>query len=168
MPHRPRKASTSQSNTIYIGVDPGKKGGLSWINNKNEGECLKMPDTERDIWDWFTELPKGDKVCVIEKVWAAPVKGKRQGTTSMFSFGQSYGLLRAYLIAAGITFQESAPVTWQKAFNLRAKKSFPNDRHWKKYLKGIAQQLFPKIKVTLEPADSLLLADYCRRLNNGH
>jgi len=102
---------------LILGIDPGKSGGLATIGEAT-GHVLawKMPPTERDLWSMFTngaELRHGG-FAYIEKVHAMP----GQGVTSMFSFGQNYGMLRAFLIAAGIPFEEVTPQAWQKALSL--------------------------------------------------
>ena len=38
---------------------------------------------------------------------------------------------------------------------------------WKNRLKGMAQQLYPDLKVTLATADALLIATYCKRKHEG-
>ena len=38
---------------------------------------------------------------------------------------------------------------------------------WKNRLKAKAQQLFPKLKITLKTADAILIAEYCRRKREG-
>jgi crossover junction endodeoxyribonuclease RuvC len=51
----------------------------------------------------------------IEKVDAAPMRGRVQGTTSMFSFGRGFGLWLGILEAYGIPYVEVPPRTWKKA-----------------------------------------------------
>lgn len=146
----------------YIGVDPGWTGGLAWVDSKGKtAECVQMPKTERDIWDWFTEIP--GHVGIIEKVHAMP----KQGVSSTFKFGHSYGFLRCALISTDVSFQEVTPRTWQKGLEIPPKKKTETGSQWKQRLKGFAQQLFPNVKVSLKAADSLLIAEFCRRKNEG-
>jgi hypothetical protein len=70
------------------------------------------------------------------------------------------------LIAASIPFDLIAPQTWQKEFAIRRDKGELKS-HWKERLKSVAQRLFPYLKVTLSTADSLLLAEYARRMKRA-
>ena len=40
---------------VYVGVDPGASGGLAVISGEMT-ECLPMPNTPREVWDWFSQL----------------------------------------------------------------------------------------------------------------
>jgi len=152
-----------QKDLHYVGIDSGQSGGLVWLdpNGKVNG-CNKMPATERDIWERFFTLPTST-VAVIEKVHAMP----KQGVSSTFKFGRGYGGLRMALIAAGISFEEVTPRTWQKGLGIPPKKKTETGTQWKNRLKAMAQQLFPQEKVTLATADALLIATYCRRKHTG-
>ncbi len=145
----------------YIGVDPGANGGLVAISD--EITATKMPATERDIWDWFSERNNRPSVAVIEKVHSMP----KQGVSSTFKFGMNYGFLRACLIAANIPFEEITPQKWQKGLGIVPASKTESKTQWKNRLKQHAQQLFPQIKVTLATADALLIATYCKRKHEG-
>lgn len=152
---------------VFIGVDSGWTGGLTYI--APGGLRVKtMPETEEGIWKWFQNLPPYPKRAALEKVWAAPTKGRKQGTTSMFRFGHIYGFLRACLIAADIPFDEVTPQAWQKEFDLKPKKSFSSDNEWKRYLRAFAQaKVFPGFRIQLKAADSSLIAEWCKRNVTG-
>lgn len=159
---------------MYLGVDPGMSGGMAAVTADGTGAYVSMPATERDVWEWFRQLayehahPSGlatTTFAVIEKVHAMP----GNGVSGMFKFGQSYGFLRACLIAAGIPFEEVTSQRWQKALNItpRDKRGGETSTQFKNRLKARAQQLFPNAKVTLATADALLLAEFCRRKCEG-
>lgn len=148
---------------IYVGVDPGQSGGLATICS-GLIVVTPMPATERDIWEWFADLSgMGDCLGVIERVHSMP----KQGVASTFKFGWGYGGLRMALIAASIPFEDVIPRTWQKAFGTSPKKRTETKTQWKNRLKAKAQQLFPGVAVTLETADAVLIAEFCRRKNLG-
>lgn len=133
----------------------------------------------------------GGAFAVIEQV--SGYIGNSQPGSAMFKFGQSYGTLRMALTAAYIPFDEVRPATWQKAMGVAPRKKLKakrgtkeklaeflnsdksddptrgaeSKRQFKTRLKQKAQQLFPGTVVTLETADALLLAEYCRRLKTG-
>lgn len=137
-----------------IGIDPGKSGGIAYLSIGQE-LAYKMPETERDIYDLIIKLSKlepNPKRIYIEKVHAMP----GQGVTSMFSFGQNYGFLRACLIASEVPFEEIRPAQWQNLLGCKTKGN-------KNVTKSKAQQLFPDIKITHAIADALLIAEYGRR-----
>ena len=158
---------------VFVGVDPGKTGGLCVICTDGTIQYSKMPPTERDIWGWFDSLLMKFGVidfAYIEKVHAMP----GQGVTSMFSFGQNYGFLRACLIAAEIPFNEATPRTWQKQLDIPAKPKAMSKPDHKLVLLAKAQQLFPQEELWKEPrskgkqlavCDAILLAEFCRRIH---
>lgn len=147
---------------IAIGVDPGYSGGIAAVSGIGEARAWKMPETERDTWNLFETLALADTgsdrvsgpvFALIERVHSMP----KQGVSSSFRFGMSYGLLRMALIASGIPFEEISPHQWQKAMGCLSKGD-------KSVTKARAQQLFPRVKVTHAVADALLLAELCRRM----
>ena len=173
----PRQISAG---TVYIGVDPGKQGGLAvifpWqqgLKNLTKGgpqfaQATTMPDTEQGIWRWFVDLAEDGYrlVAMIERVHSMP----KQGVRSMFTFGQNYGSLRMALTAVGATWEDVDPNTWQRGLNIPLRKETPVQRKLK--LKGAAQRLFPDLPIWSQPkslgkqkaiCDALLLAEYCRR-----
>lgn len=150
----------------FIGVDPGAGGGMAVIRAWGEVEvAVKMPETERDIWNFFHEHTT-DSRAVIEFVRASP----QMGVSSAFKFGCGYGGLRAFMIAAGIPFEEVQPRKWRPVMGCKSlgKEAF-GERDVtasKNITKARAQELFPDpaIKITHALADALLLAEYARRL----
>ena len=152
-----------KTDKVYIGIDPGKSGGLVAIQATSLGSIVvtPMPATERDVWDWFAAIPSEGSFAVIEKVHSMP----KQGVASSFTFGQGYGFLRCCLIASELPFEDVIPRNWQKALGIRPRKKTESNHQWKNFLRGKAQQLFPNIaqEITLLTADALLIAEYCRR-----
>lgn len=136
-------------------------GGLACIYSDGDIQASPMPDTEKDIWDWFNLKQVGNDIfAVIEKVHAMP----GNGVSSMFKFGQSYGFLRACLIAAEMPFQEISPQKWQKALGVNPREKDESKPDFKKRLKGKAQQLYPSTNITLKNADAALIATYCKQV----
>lgn len=141
----------------FIGIDPGAGGGIAVVNNAGRAEAWKMPATERDVYDLLAGIP--DSYAVIEHVHSMP----QQGVASSFKFGASYGFVRGCLIGCGIPFEQVGPRSWMKALGIRVRHKTETPTQWKNFLKSIAQQLFPEVRVTLKTADALLIAEYCRR-----
>ena len=153
---------------IYIGIDPGKGGGVAVIDEQGVAGALvvttKMPDTPADLLAWLMLRGGPRNVrAVLERVHAGVFgKGKRgrMGVSSAFTFGRGVGHIEMALLAAGIPYDEVAPATWQGALGCRSGGD-------KNVTKRRAQALFPHLKVTHATADCLLLAEYCRRLHSS-
>lgn len=141
-----------QREKIFIGVDPGKTGGISIVNEKR-AEAYKMPPNEMDLFDLLSKLVEGkDTFAILEKVHSSP----QMGVKSAFTFGQNKGMLLMVLTALKIPFEEVTPHTWQR--NLKCLTGGD-----KNVSKRKAQQLFPDIKITHAIADALLIGEYARR-----
>ena len=142
---------------IIMGLDPGTSGGISIIETKQNKLpeiifFLKMPiismfgkkivDT-KSLYDSL-KIYKID-LSIIEKVHAMP----RQGVTSSFQFGRSFGSLEtlAYLLSKRVDYV--APVVWKKYLGVGASKrdsldmarlKFGENEVWKKKTNdGIAE-----------------------------
>ena len=151
---------------MYIGIDPGQSGGISWIERTVEdGRQVnfiyseKMPATEHDVDILFKKLKSRgmNMKCIIEAVHSMP----GQGVASSFKFGRNYGFLRGLLVANRIPFDQVSPQKWQKTLGLQKKSREETKTQHKNNIKGKAQQLYPQLKVTLAVADAIMLATYC-------
>lgn len=157
---------------IYLGIDPGASGGIGIIFEHGKSAALPMPNTERDLWETVKGFSPGDGelecYAVLEKVGGVvrDTGGVLGMGASMFAFGKSFGMCYMALIAAGIPFDLVAPRTWQNEFAISRDKGETHSK-WKGRLRGIAQRLFPRLRVTLSTADALLLAEYARRSRVG-
>lgn len=148
---------------IYIGIDPGKSGGLALLRDDSTIiRAIAMPDSETDIlhaisdWELF-----GDGVyAVLERVSASP----QMGVVSAFTFGRGYGGLQMALAAAQIPYDQVSPQKWQPTMGVYYKGIAKQGARDKNVAKRRAQQLWPTFKITHAIADALLLAEYCRRL----
>jgi len=136
-----------------IGCDPGTNGGIAWITDGKP--CVeKMPDTLQDLWELLRDIAvEGQCRAYLEQVHSSP----QMGVVSSFTFGNGFGHLEMALTAAGIPFERVRPQVWQKALNCLTGGS-------KNITKARAQELFPNIKCTHAVSDSLLIAEYGRRL----
>ena len=148
---------------IIIGIDPGQSGGIAIIDS-GKMIAFRMPLTERDTWDVLSyRREPHPRIAYLEKVGPMP----KQGVSSTWKFGQHYGMLRAFLIAADIPFETVSPAKWQRAMGCLTKGD-------KNVSKRKAQELFPNAtictktkKITHAVADAMLIAEYGRRLRNG-
>lgn len=148
---------------IFIGIDPGKAGGIAAVfGDSTVYFAEKMPQTERELFDVFHRAQftiQGQYRAVLELVRATP----QMGVVSAFTFGKGYGAIRMALAAAGIPFDEVTPPVWQRVMQCRTGGD-------KNISKRRAQELFPALTMTHAIADALLLAEYARRMEQtrGH
>lgn len=152
----------------YIGIDPGKQGGIAILQNNELINAIPMPLTDKDILEFLdVEFGMDDqKSAVIEKV-GGYVAGNPAPGSAMFNFGRGYGALCMALIALEIPFEEVPPRQWQKALGISPRKKTESKTQWKNRLKQKAQQLYPNIGITLSTCDALLIATFCRRKHEG-
>lgn len=141
---------------FFLGVDPGASGGIGWIWEGGSGVTSFKNLTEQEIMSAFRER----RECFATYHWLATIERvhsmPKQGVSSSFKFGASYGFLRGILHSLMIPFEEVAPQTWQKSLGCLS-------GGVKAVTKSKAQQLFPTLKLTHSTADAILIAEYARR-----
>ena len=141
-----------------VGIDAGRKGAIAWIWN---GEyCNSVPMSKDNLIDVIEALmATGEPVRVcLEKVHAMP----KQGSVSMFTFGEGYGYIKGVLDTLHVPYQEIHPQKWKKEFSLSKDKAESIE---------VCKQLFPT--ANLRPvgtrkdqdgiAEAILMAEYARR-----
>lgn len=143
--------------TLFIGIDPGKAGGIVFLGEDDYVKVIEMPHTEKDILEALRNGHR-NSFALIEKVHAMP----KQGVTSSFTFGMGYGGLRMALVANKISFNEVTPQKWQKELGIVPRKKDEGKPDFKKRLRAKAQQLFPEVEVNLKTCDALLIALYAK------
>ena len=113
---------------LIIGIDPGISGSICFFENGKIIEAIEMPVMTEgkknkkqvngaQIYNEFLKRinNKDDDIrVVIEQVSAMP----GQGVTSMFNFGQSYGILKGICSAMQLPMFFVRPAKWKKYFNL--------------------------------------------------
>ena len=99
---------------IYIGIDPGARGGIGIIN----GDTVQTVPYSNLALVEICQLYQDKCIAVIEKVHAMP----GQGTVSMFSFGQNYGYILGVVDAYQIPNMLVDPRTWKHYFGITADK----------------------------------------------
>ena len=112
---------------IVFGIDPGVSGALSIYEHKKLKEVIDMPTMSEgkknkkqiNAAQLASEIKKrvnrfDDVAVVIEHVSAMP----GQGVTSMFNFGQSFGVIKGICSALTLPIYFIRPVKWKKHFNL--------------------------------------------------
>lgn len=145
----------------YIGIDPGFAGGIAVIKENGTIEAYNMPETFPDIYDFLSDirLQNGSEIaaCLEDVGHGMPGQSSAAGS----KFARHNGHLEMALYALGISTTKVTPQKWQRYYsNSLGKSSDYEKREWKNKLKGLAQQLFPSLKITLGTADAVLLANY--------
>ena len=152
-----------------IGVDPGISGAISFLDDGVILDVIDMPSmadgkkNKRQVngSQIFNEIKnrtksvQKQKVCVvIEHVSAMP----GQGVTSMFNFGQSFGVIKGICAAMQLPMFLVRPAKWKKYFNLLKTEK---DASRTKVI-----EIFPKIshrlsrKKDINKADAILIASF--------
>ena len=155
---------------LIIGIDPGISGSICFFQDGKIVEVVEMPTmTEgkknkkqvngsqifNEISEKIKKLDKKGIKVVIEQVSAMP----GQGVTSMFNFGQSFGILKGICSAMQLSMYFVRPAKWKKYFNLiNSEKDASRTR---------AIEIFPYFSSQLSrkkdsnKADAILIASFC-------
>ena len=160
----------AKSHFKYIGIDPGKSGGITRIY-KGYIESFKCPDTVEEMQILFKYMLQFSSISisnektklVMERVWARP----NNATRSAFSYGVNYGQWLGIIASYGIKINTVLPTKWIRYYNCDKKLEY-NER--KKWLKQKAQVILTNYRshswkgvATLSLADSILIAHYGKK-----
>ena len=154
---------------LIIGIDPGISGSICFLEDGIIKDVIEMPTmTEgkkkkkqvngsqifNEISFRIKTYEKKNIKVVIEQVSAMP----GQGVTSMFNFGQSFGILKGICSAMQLPIYFVRPAKWKKYFNLiNSEKDASRTR---------AIEIFPYFSSNLSKkkdsnkADAILIASY--------
>ena len=114
---------------LIIGIDPGISGSICFLDNGKILDVIEMPimadgkknkkqvngsQVYNEITKRIKQFEKNQIRVVIEHVSAMP----GQGVTSMFNFGQSFGILKGICTAMQLPMYFVRPAKWKKYFNL--------------------------------------------------
>ena len=154
---------------LIIGIDPGISGSICFFEDGKILDVIEMPTmTEgkkhkkqvngsqiyNEIAKRIEQTDKRDIKVIIEQVSAMP----GQGVTSMFNFGQSFGILTGICSAMQLSMYFVRPAKWKKYFNLiNSEQDASRTR---------AIEIFPYFSSNLSKkkdtnkADAILIANY--------
>ena len=114
---------------LFIGIDPGISGSICFFKDGKILDVIDMPTMAdgkknkrqvngsqiyNEISKRIEKIDKRDIKVIIEQVSAMP----GQGVTSMFNFGQSFGILKGICAAMQLSMYFVRPIKWKKYFNL--------------------------------------------------
>ena len=154
---------------FIIGIDPGISGAICFLEDGKIIDVIEMPSMAEGKKNkkqvngnqLFNEIKSRlsgineEEVCVVvEHVTAMP----GQGVTSMFNFGQSFGVIKGICSAMKLPIHFVRPTKWKKYFNLiNTLKDASRSR---------AIEIFPKVSDKLKrkkdsnKADAILIASF--------
>ncbi len=154
---------------LIIGIDPGISGSICFFQDGVIKDVVDMPtmiegkknkkqvngsQIFNEISEKIKNMDKKNIKVVIEHVTAMP----GQGVTSMFNFGQSFGILKGICSAMQLSVYFVRPAKWKKYFNLiNSEKDASRTR---------AIEIFPYYSSYLSrkkdsnKADAILIASY--------
>ena len=153
---------------LIIGIDPGISGSICFFEDGKILEVIEMPVMTEgkknkkqvngsQVYNEFlkrTNVNNRETRVVIEQVSAMP----GQGVTSMFNFGQSFGILKGICSAMQLPMFFVRPAKWKKYFNLiNSQKDASRTR---------AIEIFPYFSTQLSKkkdsnkADAILIASF--------
>lgn len=121
-----------------------------------------MPATDREICAELTMAAgEADPTCYLEDL--VKFAGRNMPSSAMATYAANWGFIKGAATYQGRRLVLVPPKAWQKALGLGGSKSHASKTAWKNHLKQRAEQLFPKLKVTLATADALLIYEAARR-----
>ena len=154
---------------LIIGIDPGISGAICFFENGEVKNIIDMPSMAEgkknkrqingnqlfnEIKNNIKNIPKSNICVVVEQVSAMP----GQGVTSMFNFGQSFGVIKGICSAMQLPIYFVRPAKWKKYFNLiKTEKEASRTK---------ALEIFPYISSKLSKkkdsnkAEAILIASY--------
>ena len=154
---------------LIIGIDPGISGSICFFQDGIVKDVVEMPtmvegkknkkqvnssQIYNEISERIKKIDKKNIKVVIEQVSAMP----GQGVTSMFNFGQSFGVLKGICSAMSLPVYYVRPAKWKKYFNLiNSEKDASRTR---------AIEIFPYISAQLSrkkdsnKADAILISSF--------
>jgi crossover junction endodeoxyribonuclease RuvC len=149
---------------LFIGIDPGITGAMVLLDEDNQlSDMLDMPTMPvkgkrqqvnaaklaQVLRGWITD---SFATAYLEQVAAMP----KQGVSSMFSFGVSYGIVQGVLATLGIPVVLVTPQQWKRRAGLTGKD--------KDMARTLAQRLYPLAELDRKKhigrADAILIAKY--------
>ena len=154
---------------MIIGIDPGISGSICFFQDGVIKDVIEMPTMTdgkknkrqvngaqifNEISERINKFDKKNIKVVIEQVSAMP----GQGVTSMFNFGQSFGVIKGVCAAMQLPIYYVRPVKWKKYYDLI------NSQKDSSRVKAI--EMFPSFSSMLSrkkdsnKADAILIANY--------
>ena len=154
---------------LIIGIDPGITGAICFFEDRKIIDLIEMPNMASgkinkrqvngaqgyyEIFERIKNYNKKDIKVVIEQVSAMP----GQGVTSMFNFGQSFGVLKGICSAMQLPMYFVRPAKWKKYYSLINSKKDASRTKVIEIFPYISPQLSKK--KDSNKADAILIASF--------
>ena len=112
----------SETNNLYIGIDPGKNGGVALLSNEGDyyrALAFRCPDADNmhkvlleHIEEFCIDF---DSIYVgIENVWAFPTDAR----SSAFKFGFNTGMWKGIISAMFLDTESIPPKVWMTYYGM--------------------------------------------------
>ena len=125
---------------IYIGIDPGQKGGIAILYDN--GLLLTEPYSDTALLETCADLKDTQCICCLERVHSMPNQG---------------------VAACGIPYQEILPQRWKKEFGLNSDK-MQSIEVCRSIFPNVNLKRTERCKVEHDGmAEAALMAEYARR-----
>ena len=147
----------------YIGADPGKDGAMAVLTDDHSALPVITYFDESSVVNALEPLREQPCFCILEHVGAMP----KQGSVSMFNFGENFGFWQGVLAAFHIPYELMRPVKWKKEFSITSDKNTSI---------AVCERMFPGINLLKTPgckkkhdgaAEASLMALLARRKAGG-
>jgi len=161
-----------------ISIDPGISGAICFFENGSVVDVIDMPSMAdgkknkkqvngsqiyNDINRVINKNQNQEVRVIIEQVSAMP----GQGVTSMFNFGQSFGILKGICSAMKLPMYFVRPAKWKKYFNLINSEKDASRTKAIEIFPNFSQELSKKKDAN--KADAILIASFyneTRKINS--
>lgn len=150
----------------YIGIDPGKTGGLVCLGGDGELKWAHvMPEDPRGVSSLILHTGSSMRLIhvILEKAQAMP----KNGAVSMFNYGLGFGIIQGIILAHGVRHTLVRPGAWAKVMH----QGTTGDDAKKRSLEA-ARRLCPSVTTPPTPrskkaheglVDAYLIAEWGRR-----
>ena len=145
---------------LIISIDPGITGSICFFEDGKIIDVVEMPNMPEgkknkrqvngaqvfhEISSRIKNIKKENIKVIIEQVSAMP----GQGVTSMFNFGQSFGILKGMCSAMQLPMYFVRPAKWKKYFSLiNSEKDASRTKQYKFF--HIFHQIYPEKKIQIK------------------
>lgn len=115
-----------ESDQLTIAIDPGTSGAIALLDGRalidvwdipvvevTRGKTKRKEIAAQLLADELREF-QAKATVVVERVHAMP----KQGVTSVFGFGRSFGVIEGVIAGLGMPIQYVTPAEWKKALRL--------------------------------------------------
>ncbi len=147
--------------TVICGIDPGQKGGIAFIDTKEDKiTALPLPEIKDLVDLLYCNSPR---IVYLEKAQTMP----RQGISSAFNYGCHFGQIQGILYSFAMRFVLVPPSVWTRSLHVGCTGTDAK----KKSLQAV-RRLFPTVELLASSkcrvphdgmVDALLICEYGRR-----